>query len=122
NQRHGVAGGDVDADRRLDDAEAADDEAERHADDDRERIADREWLQAFEQRRPELAGARERDAGLEDRGRIGTEYRGDVAAEELPGGEQDHQRAERDGPSRQRAARRLRGRRAGGALRALAID
>ena len=105
HQRHGVAGGDVDPDRRLDRAEAPGDQPDRDADHDGEAVAQKERPQAVEQRGPQLARARQLPGRLGDRAWIGAEHRIDVAAEDLPGAEEDDERADGDHPARHRAAR-----------------
>src|SRR5262245_63871833 len=93
------------ADRRLDRAEAADDEPDRDADDNGKAVAQEERPQAVEQRRPELARARELPKRLRDRARIGAEDRIDVAAEHFPRTQQHDERADGDNPTRQQAPR-----------------
>src|SRR5262249_2881262 len=99
------SGGDIDSDRRLDRAEAADDEPDRDADDNGKAVAQEERPQAVEQRRPELARARELPKRLRDRARVGAEDRIDVAAEYFPRTQQHDQRGDGDDPTRQRAPR-----------------
>src|SRR5262252_9376449 len=113
HQRHGITGGDIDSDRGLDGAEAADDEADRDADDNGKPIAQQERPQAVEQRGPKLSRARELPKRLRDRARIGAEDRIDVAAEYFPSSQQHGERADGDDPTRKwapglRFGRRLR--------------
>src|SRR6516162_11024051 len=101
----GVTGGDIDSDRRLDCAEAAGDEPDRDTDNNGKPVSQEERPQAVEQRRPELARARELPKCLRDRARVGAEDRIDVAAEYFPRAQQHDERADGDDPTRQRAPR-----------------
>ncbi len=107
DQRHRIAGGDVEADRGFHGAEASGHQAQRNAHNDGEPVAEKERLQAVEQRRPQLAGAGELPERLRDRARIRAEHRIDVAPEELPGAEQHAERGERDDPFGHRPAHLL---------------
>jgi hypothetical protein len=71
----------MDAERRLRDAVAADDETERDAEEGREAVAGCKRLQAFRHRGGKLAGPGEVPERFGNGARIGAEHRLDVAAE-----------------------------------------
>src|SRR5262249_58386057 len=101
NQRHGVPGGKVDAKCGFRDAKTANQQSERHADQDRERIAQQERSQGFVKRRPKLSCGRQVPKGHRYSGWVRAEGWIDTAAKYFPQEMGYYARRKVDHPSRQ---------------------